>query len=146
MIACGNPGKPIIKIIMKQMLTSIIVCFVAIAAMAQNKAEIIVSYDFKAPLVSGGERINKMTLIANSTESKYFNDLSLWTDSLESTPEGKAKLDEIIRANCLEFSATLSNIFNQRTYNYTTYNQLNSFESQRRLRGRELLFSISLRK
>ncbi len=46
----------------------------------------------------------------------------------------------------LEFSATLSNIFNQRTYNYTTYNQLNSFESQRRLRGRELLFSISLRK
>ena len=46
----------------------------------------------------------------------------------------------------LEFSATLSNIFNQRTYNYTTYNQLNSFESQRRLRGRELLISISLRK
>ncbi len=46
----------------------------------------------------------------------------------------------------LEFSATLSNIFNQRTYNYTTYNQLNSFESQRHLRGRELLISISLRK
>lgn len=46
----------------------------------------------------------------------------------------------------LEFSASLSNIFNQRTYNYTTYNQLTSFESQRRLRGRELLISISLRK
>ena len=46
----------------------------------------------------------------------------------------------------LELSASLSNIFNQRTYNYTTYSQLNSFESQRRLRGRELLISISLRK
>ncbi len=46
----------------------------------------------------------------------------------------------------LELSASLNNIFNQRTYNYTTYNQLTSFESQHRLRGRELLISISLRK
>lgn len=46
----------------------------------------------------------------------------------------------------LELSASLSNIFNQRTYNYTTYNQLTYFESQRWLRGRELLISISLRK
>jgi len=46
----------------------------------------------------------------------------------------------------LELSANLTNIFNQRTYNYTTYSQLSSFESQRRLRGRELLISISLRK
>lgn len=46
----------------------------------------------------------------------------------------------------LELSATLSNLFNQRTYNYTTYNQLTSFESQRWLRGRELLVSISLRR
>ncbi|MDE6552317.1 MAG: hypothetical protein K2K98_05070 [Muribaculaceae bacterium] len=46
----------------------------------------------------------------------------------------------------LELSVSLSNIFNQRTYNYTTYNQLSSFESQRWLRGRELLISISLRK
>ncbi len=46
----------------------------------------------------------------------------------------------------IELSAMLSNIFNQRTYNYTTYSQLSSFESQRRLRGRELLFTISLRK
>jgi len=46
----------------------------------------------------------------------------------------------------LEFSASLSNIFDQRTYNYKSYNQLTSFESQRWLRGRELLISISLRK
>jgi len=46
----------------------------------------------------------------------------------------------------IELSAMLNNIFNQRSYNYTTYNQLSSFESQRWLRGRELLFTISLRK
>lgn len=46
----------------------------------------------------------------------------------------------------IELSAMLNNIFNQRSYNYTTYSQLSSFESQRWLRGRELLFSISLRK
>ncbi|WP_168185182.1 carboxypeptidase regulatory-like domain-containing protein [Duncaniella dubosii] len=46
----------------------------------------------------------------------------------------------------LELSSSLSNIFNQRTYNYITYNQLTSFESQRWLRGRELLISISLSK
>lgn len=46
----------------------------------------------------------------------------------------------------IELSAMLNNIFNQRSYNYTTYSQLSSFESQRWLRGRELLFTISLRK
>ncbi len=46
----------------------------------------------------------------------------------------------------IELSTMLNNIFNQRTYNYTTYSQLSSFESQRWLRGRELLFTISLRK
>lgn len=46
----------------------------------------------------------------------------------------------------LELSGSLNNILNKRTYNYTTYNQLTSFESQRWLRGRELLISISLRK
>ncbi len=46
----------------------------------------------------------------------------------------------------IELSATIDNILNQRSYNYTTYSELSSFESQRRLRGRELLLSISLRK
>lgn len=46
----------------------------------------------------------------------------------------------------IELSAMLNNICNQHTYNYTTYSQLTSFESQRWLRGRELLLTISLRK
>ena len=39
----------------------------------------------------------------------------------------------------IEFAASLINILNKRSYNYTTYSQLSSFESQRQLRGRELL-------
>lgn len=46
----------------------------------------------------------------------------------------------------IELSAMLCNILNERTYRYTTYSQLTSFESQRPLRGRELLLSLSLRK
>lgn len=45
-----------------------------------------------------------------------------------------------------EFSVSVSNILDQRTYTYTTYSQLTSYESRRHLRGRELLFTISLRK
>lgn len=46
----------------------------------------------------------------------------------------------------IEFSASLTNILNKQSYNYTTYSQLSSFESRRQLRGRQFLFSITLRK
>ncbi len=46
----------------------------------------------------------------------------------------------------IEFAASLTNMLNKRSYNYTTYSQLSSFESRRQLRGRQLLFSITLRK
>ena len=61
----------------------------------------MVSYECKSPGFVRKEVKRDMTLLANASKSKYFNDISLWTDSLSSTPEGKAKLDEIIRANCL---------------------------------------------
>lgn len=85
---------------MKNRITLLTLCFTAIAAMSQT-ADIEVRYECTRPSLSGGSYKDKMTLLANSAGSKYFNDISLWTDSLESTPEGKAKLDEIIRANCL---------------------------------------------
>lgn len=69
--------------------------------MARKNADIMVSYEYRFPAFGGGERTEKMTLLANAEESKYFNDLSLWIDSLQSTPEGKARYEEIIRANCL---------------------------------------------
>lgn len=46
----------------------------------------------------------------------------------------------------IELSASLTNILNKKQYNYTTYSQLSSFESQRALCGRQLLFSITIRK
>lgn len=45
-----------------------------------------------------------------------------------------------------EIDASLTNILNKRSYNYTTYSQLSSFESQRQLRGRQLLLSLTIRK
>ena len=46
----------------------------------------------------------------------------------------------------IELSAAFTNILDKRSYNYTTYSELSSFESRRQLRGRELLITISLRK
>lgn len=46
----------------------------------------------------------------------------------------------------IELSASLTNMLNKKHYNYTTYSQLSSFESQRQLRGRQLLLSLTLRK
>ena len=46
----------------------------------------------------------------------------------------------------VEFSGCLTNVLNHKSYNYTTFNQLTSFESRRQLRGREVLISVSLRK
>ena len=46
----------------------------------------------------------------------------------------------------IELGASLTNILNKHTYNYTTYSQLSSFESCRQLRGRQLLLSVTIRK
>ena len=46
----------------------------------------------------------------------------------------------------IELGASLTNILNKQSYNYTTYSQLSSFESSRRLRGRQLLLSVTIRK
>ncbi|MDE6157119.1 MAG: GLPGLI family protein [Muribaculaceae bacterium] len=79
---------------MKAILTSVIVCFVAIAAMAQNN--VAVEYDVTTrDSDSGNAYTQKMTLVASPEKSLYFNKMSLYVDSCSSTPEGKAKLREI---------------------------------------------------
>lgn len=82
---------------MRRTLLAAVGCFMALASLAQNNAEIIVSYNFKYPGISGKERTQKMSLLASTAESKYFNDLSLWVDSLKSTPDGKAKYMDILK-------------------------------------------------
>lgn len=76
-------------------------CLVAIAAVAQEKADILVSYEYATLTPRGKIDTEKMSLLANATGAKYFNDLSLWVDSLKSTPEGNAKYREIIKKACM---------------------------------------------
>ncbi len=74
---------------MKKILASTIMCFAAMAAMAQT-ADIEVSYTTRSLYRNGVERINKYHLLANSTLSKFYSPRSEEIDSLTSTPEGLA--------------------------------------------------------
>lgn len=79
---------------MKESLTTLSVCLVAIVALAQNN--IVVKYDITNRDSDSGAIVNReMTLLANNQGSLYFNPMSLYVDSCESTPEGRAKLREI---------------------------------------------------
>lgn len=107
-----------------------------------------------------------MNSIANSWLSQMTNELDLtfiphrkwqWTVSGEhyrneitdGTFKNVVMLDTkltFLLNKRIELGASLTNILDKRRYNYTTYSDLSSFESQRQLRGRQLLFSITLRK
>ena len=76
-------------------------CLVAISALAQNKSEILVSYDCTKPDKRNQPVTSEMLLLASPVEAKYFNKLSLWVDSLKSTPEGKAQYMEILQKSCM---------------------------------------------
>ncbi|MDE6099789.1 MAG: GLPGLI family protein [Paramuribaculum sp.] len=84
---------------MKRQLTSIIMCIAAIAAMAQNKADIEVCYTAMSPNFKNGKTDikNQYVLLANSAGSKFFSPKTEYIDSLNSTPEGKAAYEEITR-------------------------------------------------
>lgn len=103
----------------------------AIAAMAQNKADIIVRYDSSFPTKQGKINTGKMLLLASSTEAKYFNDISLWVDSLKSTPEGKAQYMEILKKTCMTVEPDGSTSWDltkgptKKSYNYVFTNLAN---------------------
>lgn len=73
-------------------------CFVAIAAMAQT-ADIEVSYEAHHPNLRNGkdDLTSQYILLANSNESKFYSPKTEYVDSLNSTPDGKAKLNEMTR-------------------------------------------------
>lgn len=73
---------------MKQTFIILFMCFVAIAAMAQT-ADIEVSYNYKHFHRRGTEQNHQMILLANTTYSKFYNPITEYLDSLESTPEGR---------------------------------------------------------
>jgi len=84
---------------MKKILTSFIVCLAAIAASAQNKADIEVSYTAHHPNLRNGkdDLTCQYILLANADESKFYSPKTEYIDSLNSTPDGKAKLNEMTR-------------------------------------------------
>lgn len=75
------------------------VCLVAIAAVAQEKADIEVSYTASRVNLRDGSNItpNQYIMLANAKESKFFSPITEYLDSLQSTPEGDAKYKEMTR-------------------------------------------------
>lgn len=86
---------------MRTQLLTIAIFLSALAATAQGNARISVNYDCNAPTKWGKAATTKMTLLASTEESEYFNDMSQWVDSLSSTPEGKAKYMDILQKACM---------------------------------------------
>lgn len=84
---------------MNRLITSIIACFVATAAFAQEKADIEVSYTASTVNFREGvnSKPNQYILLANAKESKFYSPTTEYVDSLRSTPEGEAKYKEMTR-------------------------------------------------
>ena len=88
---------------MKKILSLLLLCLVAIAASAQQKADIEVSYEAHHPNLRNGkdDLTSQYILLANSDESKFYSPKTEYVDSLKSTPDGKAKLDDMTRNDFL---------------------------------------------
>lgn len=84
---------------MKQTITILSMCIMAITANAQSKADIEVSYAAHHPNLRNGQDdiTSRYILLANADESKFYSPMTEYVDSLNSTPEGKAKLNEMTR-------------------------------------------------
>ena len=74
---------------MKKLITLTVMCLVALAAIAQEKADIEVSYNYKHFHRTGKEQNHQLVLLANPSESKFYSPETEYVDSLEFTPEGK---------------------------------------------------------
>lgn len=84
---------------MNRILTTVAMCLVAIAGVAQEKADIEVSYTASRVNLRDGSNItpNQYILLANANESKFYSPITEYIDSLQSTPEGDAKYKEMTR-------------------------------------------------
>lgn len=83
---------------MKHAISLLFMCVVAIAVSAQA-ANIEVSYEAHHPTLRNGkdDLTSQYILHANSDESKFYSLKMEYIDSLNSTPDGKAKLNEMTR-------------------------------------------------
>ncbi len=72
----------------------------SISVAAQNKAYIEVSYTAYSPSLKDGKSVmkNQYILLANNNVSKFYSPNTEYIDSLNSTPEGTAKYQEMTRS------------------------------------------------
>lgn len=84
---------------MKKLITSIFMCLAAVIAIAQDRAQIEVSYVAHTPSHRDGKTdlTNQYILLANSSKSKFYSPMTEYIDSLNSTPEGRATYKEMTR-------------------------------------------------
>ncbi|MCM1356872.1 MAG: GLPGLI family protein [Staphylococcus sp.] len=76
---------------MNRIITTLTACLLTIAIFAQEKTIIKVSYAYHYFTVRGYEVDRPMILIADKDCSKFYNPMTNWIDSLNSTPEGRAE-------------------------------------------------------
>lgn len=89
---------------MNRLVTFLTLCVVAIAANAQPRADIEVSYTAISPNMRTGklgDSTHQYILLANSKEQKFYSPRTERIDSLNSTPDGEAKFKEMQRAAVL---------------------------------------------
>lgn len=84
---------------MKTLISLITTCFVAITTLAQT-ADIEVCYVAHSPNFKNGkvDVTNQYILLSNASESKFFSPMTEYIDSLSSTPDGKAKYQEMAKS------------------------------------------------
>lgn len=74
------------------------VCLMELAASAQQKADIEVSYTEAYISLKGKIENRDWRLLANSSVSKFYNPMTWQLDSISSTPEGCEKLGQLMSA------------------------------------------------
>lgn len=79
---------------MNRLIISIISCFVAATATAQNETGIKVEYNYHFFTVRGYEVNRPMILTSSNTRSKFYNPDTNRIDSICSTPVGKAEYEK----------------------------------------------------
>ena len=92
---------------MKNILTFITFLLSILTINGQDIAEICAVYTYTYPNYKeeGKMKTKEMTLLANSTDSKWFNRMSEYWDSMCSTPQGRKQLQDIQFAAWVEFGA-----------------------------------------
>ena len=71
---------------MNRIIAIIVACIAVIAAVAQEKADIEVSYNYRHFHRTGKEQNHQLVLLANMTESKFYSPETEYIDSLSIRP------------------------------------------------------------